>query len=79
MSAQTSSARAQQPPSAAARMAAVKACTLGARREPGGAARMRSYMARLRAVSPLRVATSISVVHMRQSGSQPAASACSHT
>ena len=79
MSFQMSRAFSQAPPSAAARMADVKACTLGARRDPAGASRMRSYMASARAVSPLRVHTSSSVVHMRLSGSQPAATAWSHT
>ena len=68
-----------EPPSAAARMAAVKACTVGRRLDPRGASRITSYICNARSVSPFRVQTSIKVVHMRQSGRQPACIASSHT
>ena len=79
MSSQMDSAFSHAPLSAAARMADTKACTEGDRRDPAGASRMRLYMPSARFVSPLRVQTSSSVVHMRLSGSQPAATASSHT
>mmetsp|Transcript_16265 Transcript_16265/g.48732 ORF Transcript_16265/g.48732 Transcript_16265/m.48732 type:complete len:291 (+) Transcript_16265:1958-2830(+) len=79
ISSHMSRARCQQPPSAAARIAAVYACTEGAMRDPGGAARMLSYVRMARCVSPARAQTSISVVAMRQSGSHPSATASAHT
>lgn len=57
MSSQMSRARCQRPPSAAARIAAVYACTLGAMRLPGGAARIESYVASARSVLPARAHT----------------------